>query len=383
MSKTIIPNEIYVGAASKSSTCMVTAHGTDKVAQNRMDTLHRNCGGEANCMKLENEPLLGFELRGSVYKDQHRVRDPRGFDVCINNYLMDHLLQTATIVRGVIQQPCVYARTGGNTMLLNCHTEKYSQAVLSTQVANSKASWKNVKPGNLITLKTGVKGTYMGKFRVLTYTRYKTMHDTSEAGDPVSLSRLEWLSKPQHVILENRDHKPRVVAHVMAAPNLAVIEPGVQISEKHAEQQVNDLMRQKSHVHLHHNLGYSHKPILFTSAESDHELLLTPVAETPNEILQWVKSHAGLMYDFTMAKYKSGELVTLTSVRSEIQGHKVSEPHLTKHELRYHLDKTRTFRNQSYAETCVVTGCDQIEAIFNLEVSVNTKLGNHIQMPAT
>lgn len=79
---------------------------------------------------VDNTPVKGIYVGSSVSRwstsnKLFRVEDPRGFTVEIPTDNLSTVLHHTTVVRGVIQEECVWGRDGGNHILLPVNSEPY------------------------------------------------------------------------------------------------------------------------------------------------------------------------------------------------------------------------------------------------------------------
>lgn len=78
----------------------------------------------------DNSPTTGFYVgcsvsRWSTSNKLFRVKDPRGFTVEIPTDNLATLLHHTTVVKGVVQEACVWGREGNNHILLPINSEPY------------------------------------------------------------------------------------------------------------------------------------------------------------------------------------------------------------------------------------------------------------------
>lgn len=78
----------------------------------------------------DNSPTTGFYVgcsvsRWSTSNKLFRVEDPRGFTVEIPTDNLATLLHHTTVIKGVVQEPCVWGRDGANHILLPINSEPY------------------------------------------------------------------------------------------------------------------------------------------------------------------------------------------------------------------------------------------------------------------
>jgi hypothetical protein len=123
---------------------------------------------------LKNEPIDGFQIAKSVRRSgwsgsgnvTWRITDPRGFDLEIRSENFAKLVASGTLINGVIQGKCAWARDGSNNVLLAEDSEPYQSAVVVTTKLKNKISLKDVKLGDTVDVMTGGKmltAQYLGK----------------------------------------------------------------------------------------------------------------------------------------------------------------------------------------------------------------------------
>lgn len=189
------PEQHYVGFQKRTSETLLgfmTPYGTDSAAKKRMESVDSWARGNLRVYDYEtrtyreeqpipsriydNSPLEGFIVGDSVNhggrwgnsRDKWRVEDPRGFELEITSGNFEEIISSCTIIEGKIQEPCIWARMGALNILVPTHIDLYQKALKNTEVSKKKASIKDAKPGDLVTLQNGVEGIYMGYFYVLT-----------------------------------------------------------------------------------------------------------------------------------------------------------------------------------------------------------------------
>lgn len=92
---------------------------------------------------VENKPLGGFYVGNSVSRwstsnKLFRVEDPRGFTVEIPTDNLATLLHHTTVVKGFVQEECVWGREGGNHILLPVNSEPYKLAMKDIETLEEK-----------------------------------------------------------------------------------------------------------------------------------------------------------------------------------------------------------------------------------------------------
>lgn len=78
---------------------------------------------------VENVYIGSSVSRWSTSNKLFRVKDPRGFTVEVPTDNIATLLHLTTVTKGVIQESCVWARDGGNHILLPVNSEPYLETL--------------------------------------------------------------------------------------------------------------------------------------------------------------------------------------------------------------------------------------------------------------
>lgn len=105
---------------------------------------------------LDNQLLSGFEVSKKIRRTWSsnnvvwRVSDPRGFDLEISSENMASILDCCTLINGVIQEKCIWARSGSSNILLPESSEPYKLAVKNTKRHKSSVSLRDIKIGSLV-----------------------------------------------------------------------------------------------------------------------------------------------------------------------------------------------------------------------------------------
>lgn len=105
---------------------------------------------------VDNKPTTGFYVGSSVSRwstsnKLFRVKDPRGFTVEIPTDNLATLLHHTTVVKGVVQEECVWGREGNNHILLPVNSEPYLLTLDQMDTLQNKLiSIKDLKVGDLV-----------------------------------------------------------------------------------------------------------------------------------------------------------------------------------------------------------------------------------------
>lgn len=104
----------------------------------------------------ENTPTTGIYVGSSVSRwstsnKLFRVKDPRGFTVEIPTDNLATLLHHTTVVKGVVQEACVWGREGNNHILLPVNSEPYLITLDQMDTLQNKLiSVKELKVGDWV-----------------------------------------------------------------------------------------------------------------------------------------------------------------------------------------------------------------------------------------
>jgi len=122
---------------------------------------------------IDNVPTSGIYIGSGVSRwitsnKLFRVNDPRGFTVEVPTDNIATLLHLTTVAKGIIQEDCVWARDGGNHILLPVNSEPYLKTLDQMDtIANKLISVKDLKPGDVVQFFEGNREyTFIGRGKV-------------------------------------------------------------------------------------------------------------------------------------------------------------------------------------------------------------------------
>ncbi len=140
-----------------------------------------------NTLNLDNELLEGYQVSREVKRTSRwggnvkwRIEDPRGFELEISSGNMMSILAHTTIVNGVIEGKCIWARDGKDNALVTENSEPYTKAVQTTLVKTHSISIKDVSVGDTIILNDESEVVYYGLFRCVCAPGYYYNQDKME-----------------------------------------------------------------------------------------------------------------------------------------------------------------------------------------------------------
>lgn len=177
------PEKVYVGMIAREADSQplgfMTEWGTTAAALKRMQTVDGWVKSAYHKLKhaadfptqvYDNKPMAGYRLGRSVRRDSGwgsgnvvwRIEDPRGFDLEISSPNMAQIIADCVLDRGEILDQCVWARLGGNNILVPLSSDLYQTTVENSERIKKSVKPSDVKMGNTVVLQNGRKGQYLG-----------------------------------------------------------------------------------------------------------------------------------------------------------------------------------------------------------------------------
>lgn len=133
-----------------------TSYDYERDENGRVIVEHTIPAREGEEFIADNTPTEGFYVGSSVSRwstsnKLFRVKDPRGFTVEIPTDNLATLLHHTTVVKGVVQEACVWGREGNNHILLPVNSEPYLITLDQMDTLSNKLiSVKDLKVGDWI-----------------------------------------------------------------------------------------------------------------------------------------------------------------------------------------------------------------------------------------
>ena len=153
--------------------------GNDQAAQKRKATADQwanNSKVKVPAKVFQNKPMVGFEIRKAIqYRSRNgsretwRIIDPRGFELEITNSNMEFIIDHCIIDKGEIISSCIWGREGSTNMLLPVDSKEYQAAAVNTERLGKKASMRDVKLGDHVTLRKVTKVAILVSFSNIRY----------------------------------------------------------------------------------------------------------------------------------------------------------------------------------------------------------------------
>jgi hypothetical protein len=378
-----IPAKHYLGMVSRGRPIplgFITPWGEDAAAKKRMQTVDSWSRSTTNPLPttvIDNTPMIGFKLSGGIRRgmqgaqDRWRIEDPRGFELEISSENLSMILVDSAIERGVIQDKCVWAREKGQNLLLTVNSEEYIEAVNSTAIVNSSASWKDVEIGYKVTLKNGVKGQYLGKMHSLSFSQYN--RDWQEKNSNL----FESSSSPSFIILLDKPSSDwrRCSEELLfvSSPKLSSFEISDKMSEAEAEIFVNKKLSTKGCI----------------AVKNDYEIDIVVVAK--NSIKDTSLSVEALP-DSEDVKSKHRFYITASGLSmvpyhsKETRGYLMRTDDMNTGVLDYAISSDTNYRSSMfgsqpprYTHTYVQISDTEFESPMVVKVTTTTKIGNKIE----
>jgi hypothetical protein len=393
MSKVIIPEKHYVGMVvrngSKIPLGFITPWGDDKAAQKRMKTVDdwASAGkqGSLPTSIIDNIPMLGFKMTSDIRRgqqgaqDKWRIEDPRGFELEITSTNLAMILADSTIEKGEILDQCVWARDGGQNLLLTVVSEEYIEAVRMTQIASSSASWKDVKIGNTVVLQNGLEGQYLGKMH--------TIRKNHRSRDAEVQNSIEPSSSSYHVILKpttDRSWPQGVVRelHFISSPKLSGISDTTEITAAEAEIIANENIADPTCVI--DSSGYGYRNVVLAAANPIKDGTWTiSLASAKDGVDVWKHRHYGNEYlvrikdgrlGWPWTDYQGNHKVIL--IREDLLPKGIVDDVMERHSFnRGHWGSSTS----SWVSKVVDVNPTDVVSVHTLRISIETKAGNTIE----
>lgn len=132
----------------------------------------------------DNVPMAGFKIAGEAGRwtteaTYIEVIDPRGFKVQVPVGNITTLMRTCDIIKGVIQEECVWGREDQH-ILLPVHSKEYKDAVGQIEKVEEALKLKDLVPGDWVKLhqhgSEGKEVQFLGMVK-LEWTQHRTLYD--------------------------------------------------------------------------------------------------------------------------------------------------------------------------------------------------------------
>jgi hypothetical protein len=158
---------------NKDGLAYMTYYQKDSAFENRKSTgLNWSGIKEDEAEVYDNLPIQNFIIaesvsRWSTQNKLFRVIDPRGFTVEVPTGNISNLLKYTTVIKGVVQEECVWGREVNNHVLLPVGSEPYLKSKEDTKTNSEKISFSKLDEGNTVSMYIGGGNyRYLGKFKM-------------------------------------------------------------------------------------------------------------------------------------------------------------------------------------------------------------------------
>lgn len=183
----------------------------------------------------DNTPTTGFYVGSSVSRwstsnKLFRVKDPRGFTVEIPTDNLATLLHHTTVVKGVVQEECVWGREGNNHILLPVNSEPYLVTLDQMDTLQNKLiSVKDLKVGDWVKFfEDKNEYYYAGKLKGTWSIRGYTHHYSYSYHGTSSSTYSEWVDvqdeKWTDVFLRKTTYSGKVAYYVETFSKPKIVE---------------------------------------------------------------------------------------------------------------------------------------------------------------
>lgn len=188
----------------------------------------------------DNSPLSGFYVgcsvaRWSTSNKLFRVKDPRGFTVEIPTDNLATLLHHTTVVKGFVQEECVWGREGNNHILLPINSEPYLITLDQMDtLANKLIPFKDLNKGDHVKFfEDDNTYYYVGKVKATWNVRgYNYSYGFSSYGgrprettysEPVEVKDDKWIDLFLNLDTYTSDNKVRYSVNTPAKPKIVKV----------------------------------------------------------------------------------------------------------------------------------------------------------------
>jgi hypothetical protein len=358
----------------------MTPWGEDAAAKKRMASVDHWANGRYNqntklsSTTINNAPIVGFKLTSSIRKgdygaaDKWRIEDPRGFELEITSSNLAELMSVTTIERGEILEKCVWARNGGNNVLLSVESDDYKEAVAMTAILNSSASWKDVKIGNEIILQNGTRGVFLGRYHCLVPSWRNHKSNINNSIQPkIGLRTYIKSTAPEY----NPNNKFTNKLVIVSSPKLSSILSSNEITAKEAEMQINDAINTSTWQSSETIYAVAANPI----SDNSYTFELVQIDDTDSLDIRWDSPKQ------TYARHNNGDLVKIDTRTNQLMGTVVHEELLASGVLAVKTKASSRYGYSNYyEEQSQAINKSDISKYYRIQLCMSTKLGNDIRV---
>lgn len=276
------PEKHYVGFQTRKEHVnlgFMTPYGTDSAAKKRMGTVDKWAKGyqqydytRKEYIKTEqippvvydNAPLNGFIVSNPVNhssswnscNDKWRIEDPRGFELEITSGNLEKIMETCNILRGVIQEDCIWARLGAENILVPVESELYKTALTNTNRFSSNVKISEVEPGSWVELQNGEIYYYIGRYHLIDYETNIDRYYNKTPPDSDELISLTVTPKKYYIFEQlTKDYRNATCFFAIAGPKIAAVKKGISFDD--GEKYINKKLSEQNNS-IHSNIGYGH-----------------------------------------------------------------------------------------------------------------------------
>lgn len=412
MSKTTVPEKLYLGLSYPSSTgemvrAQMTPWGEDKASKSRMNTIDKtiaryNGGKKLEAQVIDNTPAYGFRITDKITypaygssNQQILIQDPRGFEVPTPVKEFAPIFKETVIDKGEILAECVWIRQNSENVLVATSSERYEEAMSNTKTKAMKETWRNVQIGDKILMKDNTQGVWLGKMHAYTEHKNYTMSRTPSG-------MMDWSDDVFHIVIMDAPSKKSNNPYHARYNRTLVVKKTLQlaqilernaISVAEAERRANECLRDKQAQLIYS--GYNDIHALSTDKAKSKMVSLELVKSdiSTDQELSNALSYSAREQDDSgifMKKTDTDELILLNSPRfgatktagvytgyhyrlSEIQNGKIS-PVVVDLSHKTYGGMTQTYKD---IKTADIT--PDYQELYNVKISFTTEAGAQIE----
>lgn len=184
-----IPTQMYCAMSTYGDKIYghITPDGTNKQAMSRKKTIDKLGDSKFKPLVFDNTPMVGFKFykfkTSSTGDGYVLVEDPRNFISSIPLRDFEDILQSTSIVDGVIRNKCVWVRSGSNNKLVVEGSDEFIQAQQITMGMNNTISKTQLNVNDYVTLSLGRVGKFLGSYNVVRFEHVQVNENNQTSGN--------------------------------------------------------------------------------------------------------------------------------------------------------------------------------------------------------
>lgn len=150
-----IHDKLWFVSRGKDTLSYMTYYENNSAFNKRKETGLKWANSSVDGKIIENEKTTGFEIVSTVSRvttqnKYFRIRDPRGFIVEVPSGNIPNILSCTTVINGVVQDECVWGKTGQDHVLIPVNSVTYQEATINYKKSTKKVKMSEVEVGEIV-----------------------------------------------------------------------------------------------------------------------------------------------------------------------------------------------------------------------------------------